>query len=882
VLLGQSFISFSQKCLYFDGIDDYVRVVDNNALDLSTTGTLEAWVYLEAFQNTAGIIHKGDKSDWTDEAYSLEFNSSGKNIDFYLTAAGVNQNKLTSTTTFQLNKWYHVAVSWSSTNVYLFINGNQEASMTRTITPQNSNGGLNIGSQLNESGNYRPFKGKLDEIRIWNTYRTQSDIREKMYKSLIGTETGLVLYFNFDGTGSSVQNLSDEPKVVESLTINSSGSSYTTFPSISISGGGGSSAIASVSSMKVSSASISSQGTAYAVNNILNISNGTYTSQAKLNVLTTSSGKITSISINNAGTYTTLPSNPVSVTGGSGTGAKFNLGWGINSISVTNSGSGYTSQPTVTVNPTGANISAVISDYTGLFYNGGSLGNGSSSGPIWVSSTYAPQAHAWLGTTNTSWNTASNWFGGWLPYALIPVNISNSASRHCIVSSNLECEKLTIESSRTLTVNPGFTLKAYGSTTINGQLIFDANNSNAGCFIDNGTISYGASAVVNFKRVLTNNKWHYVSSPVSNATTNVFWGGAVYTYSETDGDKGTTIAWKPAVANTALTPFKGFDVYFKNNDKTVTFAGNLNTGTYSNNSLTRQFDGYNFIGNPYPSAIDWNAESGWTKQNIDNAIYLWNPDLNNGAGNYQLYSSGGSVNGGTNVIAPTQAFWVKVSNGKSTGAVSVNNNARVASNVAYRNTNNNIKISVSTEGFTDETVISFNQDATEKFDNQFDANKFFVLSGSGSMIYTKSFTDELAINCMPDLNGHKSITLYSRVLADNDMTLSFSGLENIGPNYNILLEDTKTATITDLRMGNYQYYAQLNDNEARFIIHFVPVQVISSESNYQNTTSTNEFTNANTLVYSYQNSVYVNLSNVDLTNENIISVYNLQGKKLAD
>ena len=33
--------------------------------------------------------------------------------------------------------------------------------------------------------------------------------------------------------------------------------------------------------------------------------------------------------------------------------------------------------------------------------------------------------------------------------------------------------------------------------------------------------------------------------------------------------------------------------------------------------------GFNLVGNPYPSAIDWDAASGWTKTNIDNAVYYF-------------------------------------------------------------------------------------------------------------------------------------------------------------------------------------------------------------------------------------------------------------------
>src|SRR5690606_8547894 len=48
-----------------------------------------------------------------------------------------------------------------------------------------------------------PFYGKfyMDELRIWDHARTQTQIQDYMYKTLTGTETGLELYYRFD-TGS--------------------------------------------------------------------------------------------------------------------------------------------------------------------------------------------------------------------------------------------------------------------------------------------------------------------------------------------------------------------------------------------------------------------------------------------------------------------------------------------------------------------------------------------------------------------------------------------------------------------------------------------------------------------------------------------------------
>lgn len=76
----------------------------------------------------------------------------------------------------------------------------------------------------------------------------------------------------------------------------------------------------------VSTATIAGGGTAYTVGDILTISGGTKTTAGTLKVMAVSSGVITSVRVETAGiNYTVNPSNPVSVTGGTGSGATFNL-----------------------------------------------------------------------------------------------------------------------------------------------------------------------------------------------------------------------------------------------------------------------------------------------------------------------------------------------------------------------------------------------------------------------------------------------------------------------------------------------------------------------------------------------------------------------------
>lgn len=156
--------------------------------------------------------------------------------------------------------------------------------------------------------------------------------------------------------GVSVAEMSDAGiGQVASVTVSTAGSGFTVRPTVSFAGGGvsASGATATATGKVVSIAlggGTGAGGQDYAVNDVVTIAGGAGASSAKVNVLTVNaSGGVLTVSINAAGSYTTLPTlannNP---TGGNGTSLRLNLSIGVNDVTVTANGINYTSAPTVT------------------------------------------------------------------------------------------------------------------------------------------------------------------------------------------------------------------------------------------------------------------------------------------------------------------------------------------------------------------------------------------------------------------------------------------------------------------------------------------------------------------------------------------------------
>jgi hypothetical protein len=173
-----------------------------------------------------------------------------------------------------------------------------------------------------------------------------------------GGDTNVSATFGAKGTGainlaagSSGVNISNGGTVT-ALTLTTRGSNYTS-PTVTISApttaGGVQATATAVWGVTAGNLSLAGGGTGYSVNDVLSLVGGTFTVQATVTVSSVSGGVVTGWSVSQSGNYTVPPSSPVSVTGGTGSGATFTLaGLGLLTIAVNNAGSGYVEQPTVT------------------------------------------------------------------------------------------------------------------------------------------------------------------------------------------------------------------------------------------------------------------------------------------------------------------------------------------------------------------------------------------------------------------------------------------------------------------------------------------------------------------------------------------------------
>ncbi|MCB0519992.1 MAG: hypothetical protein H6577_14755 [Lewinellaceae bacterium] len=183
------------NALDFDGVNDRVSVP---ALNLnSNTVTFEAWVYPDGAQDpNDGIIFC---RNGTNTIAGLTIAPSADKF-YYKWGGG---NTWTGGPLVRENEWQHVALVIEPTKTTIYHNGVPYVHNNITNNPQPFSGLTFLGRD--NINNSLQFSGILDEVRIWNTARSQYDIRYNLNKKLTGNEPNLVAYYDFE-VGDACEN----------------------------------------------------------------------------------------------------------------------------------------------------------------------------------------------------------------------------------------------------------------------------------------------------------------------------------------------------------------------------------------------------------------------------------------------------------------------------------------------------------------------------------------------------------------------------------------------------------------------------------------------------------------------------------------------------
>jgi hypothetical protein len=452
------------------------------------------------------------------------------------------------------------------------------------------------------------------------------------------------------------------------------------------------------------------------------------------------------------------------------------------------------------------------------------------------------------GAGTTAWTDSLNWSEDKLPATDDRVVFDNTyvAGSYTVdLSAAQEIQLLDIDmGANTITLSGGNALEVTelvtplsGTLAANGQLVLKATSPTDYTQIEAGLGNISGN-IVNQWFFTGDDGYRHIASPVVCNLSELIDDFDILRFSSNDSgsiwtwDAGNS-NWAAPVGgsasfNQAVSVFLGssFGTVFSslplvidatgavvsgNTSQTLAFS----SGASSDPTFSNGTDGWNFVYNPYPSAILWSlveAAANYPDE-LASTYYYWNA---NGA-EYASYnpSTGTSVNGATDTIAKGKSFWVQTSAPPS-GPLSFTDAMRTAAKATEMKTqstgvSNQISISITAaNGKEDQAFYGEFLGATDLFDRQYDHLK--LGNSLNSSIYLPAATNKLAFNVVESYTYPLPFVLQAKNTERVSIHVDMDGQFAAGkPRYIVNLN---SGAIHDLEEGDMEIEVTANQEYA--------------------------------------------------------------------
>jgi len=212
-------VTFIDDCsqIDFDGIDDHVLLGDNYGLT-SGAFSFEVWVKLKSITGVRTVLSKRNSIDLA-TGYDLIINNGAPTFRW-------GNNSVSTASKLATDRWYHLAVSYDSSKVYLYVDGILVGNKTLT-NPSAISSPFIIGAMYNKNTPDTPvnyFNGWIEELRIWSTPLTEEQLHFMMNQRLELNSSpvkGTILPINVPGS-LTWNNLSGYYQLLPSTITNGS------------------------------------------------------------------------------------------------------------------------------------------------------------------------------------------------------------------------------------------------------------------------------------------------------------------------------------------------------------------------------------------------------------------------------------------------------------------------------------------------------------------------------------------------------------------------------------------------------------------------------------------------------------------------------------
>jgi len=277
-------------------------------------------------------------------------------------------------------------------------------------------------------------------------------------------------------------------------------------------------------------------------------------------------------------------------------------------------------------------------------------------------------------------------------------------------------------------------------------------------------------------------------------------------------------------------------------------------GYTSNQATGGSGDGWNLLGNPYTTMLDW---SSVTKTDVNDAIYIWD----RAGGKYKYHVNGVSAPSGSyisnalssSLIPPMHAFWVQATSSSATVVSTMADDGTVSTSPGHFNKNRPDNIILSVQEYNDSTNVDAtwvinNTNSTIGFDGHSDAWKMYNYQGHN--VFSLVGEEDFAINAM-DLSDSVALPIgITDLQAGTPYVLKIDQLINDQP-YQIWLEDRFYNTKTAIAPEGYTFVQEpYYGKDTRFVMHIY-------QADFANSVDVEQYDNHNMTIYSDGTQIHI-------------------------
>jgi hypothetical protein len=398
---------------------------------------------------------------------------------------------------------------------------------------------------------------------------------------------------------------------------------------------------------------------------------------------------------------------------------------------------------------------------------------------------------------------------------------------------------ITLNGTATLTVKSGRNITVAGPVTVaSGASFVLENNAN---LIQSGAVNNNVGNITVNRQSSDMMRYDYTlwSSPVAGQNLRNFSPitptHRFYLYN-TSGNTYANVFPSNDVLTYNFIPAKGMMIMFDEVTPSPTkytgvFKGVPNNGNYQF-SLSTAGNGYNAVGNPYPSSINIADFITANSTNIDGTLWFWRTTGVGGPSSSYITCSGAGCNNESfnGKISTGQGFFVKATNPAN---LNFTNSMRIGATGPFFRTNNEIsriwiKLNNNNGVVLGQKMIAYTADATLGYDNGLDG---LYMSDSPVALYSKADVKDVVINARPSFDKSDVLPLIFKTSTAGDYSLSLSQFDGLFlGNQAIYIKDKLTLVTHNLKAGNYNFTTAAGTFTDRFEVVYRILQTYYADA----------------------------------------------------